>query len=236
MDTGANMDDAQQEAALTERINLLEAELKTARASLEALRARALVTAPPGGAWSGAVPATMPHPFSALPNSNMASAKADGKGMPLIMLEPLPMHDVLRKKWNLGAGVPLPREGEGEETPGLPKRADGYLRLFGLLSDGESWEASIPFAELAQPGGLTLGREAMKCDIVLPEGSVSRKHARLGLAENGLFVADCGSTNGVYVNEERISPYAPYAPLTDGMTLGFGETVLRVEVIQNPMR
>jgi len=231
------MDDAQQEAALTERINLLEAELKTARASLESLRARMLVSSPPGGgdAWGGSILATMPHPFSALPNSNMSSAtKADSKGRPLIMLEPLPMHDMLRKKWNLGAGVPLPREGEDEETPGLPKRADGYLRLFGLLSDGESWEASVPFAELAQPGGLTLGREAMKCDIVLPEGSVSRKHARLGLAENGLFVADCGSTNGVYVNEERISPYAPYAPLTDGMTLGFGETVLRVEVIQTP--
>ena len=51
--------------------------------------------------------------------------------------------------------------------------------------------------------GLTIGREGT--DIVLPDPEVSRKHAVMRVLESGgAAVEDLGSTNGTYVNDERI--------------------------------
>lgn len=50
---------------------------------------------------------------------------------------------------------------------------------------------------------LIVGREA-GCDLQLCDDSVSRRHARLETAAEGCFIADMGSTNGVYVNERRV--------------------------------
>src|SRR5262249_15522213 len=41
-------------------------------------------------------------------------------------------------------------------------------------------------------------------DIVLQDTSVSRKHVGIRKVEGGYEVADLGSTNGVYVNGERM--------------------------------
>ncbi|MBI2380382.1 MAG: FHA domain-containing protein [Gammaproteobacteria bacterium] len=48
------------------------------------------------------------------------------------------------------------------------------------------------------------GRES-DCDIAIPASGVSRRHARLLLTGAGLAVEDLGSTNGSFVNEERIT-------------------------------
>lgn len=65
---------------------------------------------------------------------------------------------------------------------------------------------------------LILGRGPM-CDIVLPEPSVSRRHAQVSLADGRCFLADLGSGNGTFLNGKQIA--APM-PLADGDELRVG--------------
>jgi sulfite reductase alpha subunit-like flavoprotein/cytochrome b involved in lipid metabolism len=41
--------------------------------------------------------------------------------------------------------------------------------------------------------------------VVLDDGDVSRRHARLEVVDDNLVLTDLGSTNGTYVNEERVT-------------------------------
>jgi DNA-binding NtrC family response regulator len=60
------------------------------------------------------------------------------------------------------------------------------------------------------PGALALHRPVMEigrepsCDLVLPEASVSRVHARLERRGDGWWIVDAGSTNGVLVGGTRV--------------------------------
>lgn len=51
--------------------------------------------------------------------------------------------------------------------------------------------------------GVKVGRTA-PADVVLPHKSVSREHCIIGLANDELFVTDLNSTNGTFVDGERI--------------------------------
>jgi hypothetical protein len=66
-----------------------------------------------------------------------------------------------------------------------------------------------------------LGRDVTN-DIALGDAEVSRQHARLTRTPGGVVVEDLGSTNGTFVNGERL--VAPRV-LSMGDLLGFGETV-----------
>ncbi|HET7457434.1 MAG TPA: FHA domain-containing protein [Gemmatimonadaceae bacterium] len=58
--------------------------------------------------------------------------------------------------------------------------------------------------EYAVPAeGITIGRDA-SCDVVVPTGDVSRRHAVIAPGADGYEVRDT-STNGVFVNEERVT-------------------------------
>src|SRR5687767_14159434 len=49
-----------------------------------------------------------------------------------------------------------------------------------------------------------LGRQA-ECDVLLTEGHTSRRHAKLVQAEDGYWLEDLGSSNGTFINGNRIS-------------------------------
>jgi pSer/pThr/pTyr-binding forkhead associated (FHA) protein len=49
-----------------------------------------------------------------------------------------------------------------------------------------------------------LGREK-GCKIRIPSNAISRQHCRLGVKNDMVVVEDLGSSNGTYVNEQRIS-------------------------------
>ena len=65
----------------------------------------------------------------------------------------------------------------------------------------------------------TMGR-AVECDIVIASKSISRENTRLHREGRRWFVEDLGSTNGTYLNGERI--IAPME-LRDGDSLKVGE-------------
>ena len=65
---------------------------------------------------------------------------------------------------------------------------------------------------------IVLGRSGA-CQLLLDDPLVSRQHARLLVSNVGVLVEDLGSTNGVFVNETRIS--GPTA-LSDGDRLLIG--------------
>jgi len=67
------------------------------------------------------------------------------------------------------------------------------------------------------PGLLTIGRGATS-DIVLPDASVSKQHATIENTMVGVVLHDAGSTNGTFVNGERIQKRW----LTGRCTIHFG--------------
>lgn len=76
--------------------------------------------------------------------------------------------------------------------------------------------------ELRLDGPLTLGR-APANDVVLDESVVSGAHARIIPVVGGCDVEDLGSTNGTFVDGERVS----FASLRHGSALRIGDTVFR---------
>jgi pSer/pThr/pTyr-binding forkhead associated (FHA) protein len=65
----------------------------------------------------------------------------------------------------------------------------------------------------------TIGR-AVECEVVITSKSVSREHARLTLDGRHWSVEDLGSTNGTYLNGERV---IARRELRDGDSLRVGE-------------
>ncbi|MCW2877259.1 MAG: Sulfite reductase flavoprotein alpha-component [Sphaerisporangium sp.] len=51
----------------------------------------------------------------------------------------------------------------------------------------------------------TLGRDSGAAAVVLDDGTVSRRHARLEFVDNHLVLTDLGSSNGTYLNDERVT-------------------------------
>jgi hypothetical protein len=73
-------------------------------------------------------------------------------------------------------------------------------------------------------GELTVGR-APGCGVRLDDGFASKLHARVFSRDGQLWVEDLGSTNGTFVNSQRIS--SP-TRLSRGDRLRIGQTVLEV--------
>jgi len=73
--------------------------------------------------------------------------------------------------------------------------------------------------------GLTIGR-ALDCGIVVPNVRVSRFHAKIVAERGGFAIEDTGSTNGTFVNGERIGRRT----LASGDEIGVGDALLRLEV------
>jgi hypothetical protein len=71
-----------------------------------------------------------------------------------------------------------------------------------------------------------IGRDPA-CDLVLADGSISRRHARIEKRGDGWIVADQGSANGTFVESVRIGESA----LVAGKELRLGALPFRIEIL-----
>lgn len=189
---------------------------------------------------------------------NEAAEPREKQNLPEILFEPLHVLDPLCIKWKLSklsvpVYVPVAEEPEPQPEP-PPRQASrrvsspassgmapvptsaklvqGYVRFMGLCSNGSPWDCNIPVADLARERGVTIGRDASYCDIVLAEGSVSRRHVLLGITDGGtVLITDLQTTNGTFINGRRLMPHEQRVPLEDGSILTLGDITLRVEIL-----
>ena len=105
-----------------------------------------------------------------------------------------------------------------------PEPSQGEVHCLEII-EGELPEATI----VVDSSSMKLGRSAPAA-IVVPHRSVSREHCMIGLASDELLVTDLNSTNGTYIDGERISR-ATILPV--GSVLGVGQISLRHAIRSN---
>lgn len=77
--------------------------------------------------------------------------------------------------------------------------------------------------EVAVSAGMVVGRTGS--DIELADPEVSRRHATFRTVDSGIGIEDLGSSNGTFVNEQRVTGIVA---LADGDKVRFGHTVWRL--------
>jgi hypothetical protein len=109
------------------------------------------------------------------------------------------------------------KEGVAGSSPAPGSLADSSL----VIHEGAGAGSEHPV-----DGELILGREHGSADLVIDDPGVSRRHARVLANGGGVIVEDLGSSNGTYVNGERI---AEPVKLGAGDEVQVGATVLGIE-------
>ena len=77
---------------------------------------------------------------------------------------------------------------------------------------------------VAVSGNMVMGR-APECELALDDTFVSQQHARLFAKNGSWYVEDLGSTNGTFVNDQRLAAPAMVQP---GDRVRVGTTVLEL--------
>ena len=118
--------------------------------------------------------------------------------------------------------LPNSRRGGGQETiiqgSSLPISLPSPVTPdWTLVVSDERGERRVPLTGES----FTIGRSA-RCDLVLQDPNVSMRHASIERRGTTLTVVDDGSTNGTFLDGDRITT----APLTPGRVLTIGETRL----------
>lgn len=78
------------------------------------------------------------------------------------------------------------------------------LVLIPAAKNSDGSRKSIVYMPMSGKSGF-IGRDATQANIVINSKTVSKKHAQVIVYENCLMLLDCYSTNGTYVNGEKIS-------------------------------
>ena len=116
---------------------------------------------------------------------------------------------------------PQPQPLESPPPPAKrPKKQRGSPRVLTIAQGAQAGMS----AELAA-GTVLIGRGS-DCQLILDDDYVSTRHARVVSGDQGVYVEDLGSTNGTYVNGQRIT--AP-TTITLADTVRIGKTIMRLE-------
>jgi Protein of unknown function (DUF3662)/FHA domain len=115
-------------------------------------------------------------------------------------------------------------------------RVDNSLKpgRFGITSQIKQGEAGRRPGTIVMPSGdrieLTDGRNLIgrlaDCRIVISDGNTSRHHAEIHRAGSGFVINDLGSTNGTFLNGERLTGDRR---INDGDIITVGSVSLRFE-------
>ena len=134
----------------------------------------------------------------------------------------------LRVLWAVWTEIrgPSVRDAKAPKAPkagrkAATRRATGATRL--VVSSPNGGKQGRRAYEVGSE--LTLGR-APGCQVPLDDDTfVSQVHARVFVVDGQLFVEDLGSTNGTYLNGQRVSAAMP---MRRGDSLQVGRTVMEV--------
>ena len=102
----------------------------------------------------------------------------------------------------------------------MSRRALRQLPKTLTVTHGKQAGLQLPMAE-----GILIGRSS-DCQLLLDDDYVSTRHARISRTATGFQVEDLGSTNGTFVNNQRISAPTPFG-IED--TLRIGRTMMSAE-------
>src|SRR5664279_4110213 len=109
----------------------------------------------------------------------------------------------------------VPRQAQ----PG-PSEAKNEPRFALRFISGKYQGGEYPLADGQE---IVIGRSS-ELDMVLVEEMVSRKHARIALVDGVISIADLGSTNGTFVNGEKVDE----GTLKEGDRVLIGTNILKV--------
>lgn len=116
-------------------------------------------------------------------------------------------------------------------TPaGVGGRGGFVLSGFDGAGNAVRLEVSLDEVETASQGaerGVIIGRSQSLSDKILTDGSVSRRHARISIADGVLLVEDLNSSYGTEINGQALPAFQP-APLAIGASVKLGEVKLDV--------
>lgn len=82
---------------------------------------------------------------------------------------------------------------------GVETVSEGVLFVFSASHTANAWSS----CDIGTMSAITVGRDA-SCTITLPHVSISKHHARIVREQDGFYLIDSGSTNGVIVNNRRV--------------------------------
>jgi pSer/pThr/pTyr-binding forkhead associated (FHA) protein len=118
----------------------------------------------------------------------------------------------------------------------IPERTEGLYALIGVPKVGKRYALKFISGKyeggvfkLPSTGEVVIGRSS-NVDVVIVEDMVSRSHARLTFGKEGsLYIEDLQSTNGSFVNGERITK----AQLSEGDRILIGTSILKVMTVED---
>ena len=135
--------------------------------------------------------------------------------------------DALKNPRQLIQQMSMSRHATKKETvKAIAKGPKHGLVLVGFDSRGSRVCIELSPARFAsQRLGISLGRHLDLVDEVVADASVSRRHLRIAAEGDQFHVEDLNSSNGTFLNEQRLSPFQP-ARLDYGAKVALGDLVL----------
>ena len=104
-------------------------------------------------------------------------------------------------------------DGQEVQKPGSRERDRAYLIVLAGSAVGEMYKIT--------KDETTIGRGS-QADIQVIDEGISRRHASIRLSGDGVVVSDLGSTNGTFLNGEKVATHA----LRDGDKIQVGSTTI----------
>ncbi|MDG1052335.1 MAG: FHA domain-containing protein, partial [Flavobacteriaceae bacterium] len=99
--------------------------------------------------------------------------------------------------------------------------------LSGFKKDGLPVRLKLKEDQLNRKYGIHIGRALDFTDNVIKSAEISRIHARIYNNQNGVFIEDLGSSNGIFINNKKINSFIPHQILlNDKLVFGDVELVL----------
>ena len=109
-------------------------------------------------------------------------------------------------------------------TPPPPARPTRSFALRFISGKYQGGEFPLP-----EDGEIVIGRSS-ELDMVLVEDMVSRRHAKITATGGQIFIQDLGSTNGSFVNGEKIKR----ARLSEGDRILIGTSIIKMVATEGP--